>query len=699
MDLSADSFYKIRRIITYSLENTYPSPKDELDSVIRQDFFKDIYFDRPQQESSIRAWIESESPDLGRIIGVQGSGKSTVLRKVEHLLDSKIFPFLSINFQTFFEQELEKEPDSLWKTFIDDYLKGLLTEKFFVEERIYKFFKYFLYEDTPIQRSFHDERDAVHSIFIKSERKEKEADWFNSMLHSSAMVSIKNKIKNKLSLEHYLLAAMMEQDRSIKRFIIVFDNVDRVPRKFQCRLYEIADDLRTTHKSICSVIIASRKETCHPPEICNVNASPIAEFGIYEGGEGGKSKLSQDDFFGIVRKRIKYINEHRLVNGEDIVLFETVSSACEEMYKASRETPLINLANQSLRDALRYHCSFIEFLLSEFLYEELKEIIHKPGHNTFLLSCLYGWITQYREILDKQCVNVVHLLDKCKTKEFKNIRGCDLSYLILVCLHNFKTRNLKNPSGTEVLDLFKPLSVKKEEFLIELFKLWELHNYEFGKIINIYQDPLPNHWRDISMDADLEINFRAETLIKQVAISFTFISKLLYDMDDNYFYPVQQKKKIKRYYDLANISQHFDYNVQFLYRLGFLHLLELHKIRTCYNHINWLSRYTSTFCIDKKLQLTRIISRNRRYISNYLDDRVSLSTSIRESLIKNLGVLNLLDELYLKQVESFTPDNISDTNIINFPLIHSNISEYNRLPAIEDILSNSANYRNIRNLL
>jgi len=85
-------------IVTFGYELTYATPKNVLNTELRQLFFSEMYCERPLLEEKLRAFCTSQGAGLGVVIGVQGSGKSTIVQVVQSQLDPSHFPFLLINF-------------------------------------------------------------------------------------------------------------------------------------------------------------------------------------------------------------------------------------------------------------------------------------------------------------------------------------------------------------------------------------------------------------------------------------------------------------------------------------------------------------------------------------------------------------------------------------------------------------------------
>jgi len=672
---------EFKMVLAYGLDNAYSTAKNEIDNKFRLSFFDEIYCSRPYSEDKIIDWIKSQIGDFGIIVGVQGCGKSTIVKLLERELDINEYPILSIDFRIFYPKRLEPINRKCWKLEIENCLKEILTNRYFPDLRIDGYFSTYLYVDSDTKETFLDEKNQLHRLYElfrreNPESKINEMDWFKSNQYSKSLRTIISGIDKKMTLEHYLKASRKESNNNIVQFIIIFDNVDRIPKYYQSDLYQIAEDIRSHHHTSVNTLITTRKETCHPPaQICNINPASIMEFGIFGSRESEKNKLTQDDFNKLLLRRIVYYDKH--FNKDKEVEKNNIIKLSKLLRKEYVDLYLINLANQSIREALLYHYQFIKYLFEQYPDDKLFSNINRPSGGSFLMSCFYGWISTYSMVLKKQCVNVVELVKHCwKEKQYKGITGCDLSYLILVCLHNFNRRYGRNPTFSELKNKFQVLKYSENRIREELFKLWELYKEDFGYIINIYQLKMPEGPTDIKENSEIEINFRGESLIKHISVSFTFINRILFDTRDQDFYDLEKRRAINEksnYYDIYNVVAHSKYTVVFLYRLALLHSLELHKIRSRYNVFNWYDEYASDFCIDKKLQLKRIIRSNTVFINKIIDTK-EIDTYGRNILKLRLKQLDILDRIYDRQVESFTLENLTDTKIINYvKFINENI--------------------------
>ena len=306
IDISESLFNSFRQTINYGFEDTYVTKENPFETEMRDAFFTDLYVSRLQDETEISTWMTTHANDLGLVVGVQGCGKSTILKKIRNTIDEELYPILCINIRNIYEALGKLAPEH-WKPVVDEALKGELTARFFKKERIDHFFGYFLYEVPEAEQIFLEELNSIsrlHKLSLATEHSEDnphiddEQAWFEaSRMKNSDLVKISGSISMKLGLKHYLIASRIVSPQ-VKHFIIILDNVDCVPRQHQYYLYEIADEIRAIHLTSCNVVIATRKETCHPPsDVCNTSASPIVRLGFYSPEVAEERILTSKEFF------------------------------------------------------------------------------------------------------------------------------------------------------------------------------------------------------------------------------------------------------------------------------------------------------------------------------------------------------------------------------------------------------------------
>ena len=664
-------------IVTFGYELTYATPKNVLNTELRQLFFSEMYCERPLLEEKLRAFCTSQGAGLGVVIGVQGSGKSTIVQVVQSQLDPSHFPFLLINFKAFYTDKLSWEPIGKWRKIVEDNLKQQITARFLDQDRIDKWFTHFLFEDPETRAMFKDELDEIHRLYqhdrfrAGSAYPNDEKQWFATQL--PRFPNLATSIGRQLTLEHYFKAARLQTSNAIEQFVVVFDNVDRVERQRQADVYQIAEDLRATHTTSANIIITTRKETCHPPEeVCNAHPAPIMEIGLYGNRERDKSLLSPDQFEQILARRLTCFKS--LSKGAEFT--NNIIALSRSLKEEYSEIVLINVANQSIRDALHYHCAFVEYLLDQYPPDELySRLCQRGGVGSFLISCLYGWVARHGAVLNHQSLNLVELLDECRrVHQYKGIAGCDLSYLLLVCLYNCHRRHAANPLVSELFARFAPLKYSPEKLRKALFDLWSLRELEFGNVLNIYQKHLPKVSADIRDDAECELNFRGETLIQRVSVSFTFINRLLFDKGHDDFYPIKERRAVDRYYEIGHLPRHAHWSCRFLFDLAFLHSLELHKIRTRYASADWYDRYAHDFCIDHDLQVQRIIDSHCGFLVKAIQyhgahEGLEWTSGVRWAI----DALTTLSGLYDTQLKLLTPESEHQKWVIDFSKIFTSI--------------------------
>jgi hypothetical protein len=401
--------------------------------------------------------------------------------------------------------------------------------------------------------------------------------------------------------------------------------------------------------------------------------------------------LTTAEFQEILERRLKYF----VSIGKSHKYAEHIVAISRSLRDEYAEIILIEVANQSIRDALRYHCDFVKYLLEEYPVEEIySRLTSKAGVGSFLISCLYGWIATHGSVLNKQCLNVVELVDECALLHFIGITGCDLTYLLLVCLFNYHRRHKNNPLVRDLFSRFRTLQYDPELIRLALFDLWDLRNAEFGQVLSIYQKDLPRTAGDIRDDAEVELNFRGDRLVHKVSVSFTFINRLLYDKNKDDFYPRKDKSNVKRYYEIKYLPQHAKWSCKFLYALGFLHSLELHKIRTRYGKVDWFNQYAYDFCIGRDLQLQRIIDSHCAFLNKAIEHhRKQEGEEWCRKIKEAISWLICLSKMYDLQVKYLRHDNVQEKWVLDYEALLAAVWERRADPSDPSRLFSSSKYR------
>jgi len=689
MKLNFDSLMHYRAFVNYSyveVSEDLRRSDESLQKILKKNFFAHIYHCRPDAEEKLMAWIKLDNTELGIIVGAQGSGKSTIIRKIIDEVDNDKYCVVVLDMEKVYcdvEDDVEGGNLKVWKDFVEGIIEDYILENYY-NANFSDFLTYLLFSGkTNLRKGLLKFIDGIEDLYAKYKLEARKkgsvlsvSDWFVDFRHEDRIQDIKKEITNKLRLSHYIESVFELKKGIFSHFIIVLDNVDRVPIKYQPYMYKMANDILNKNSALVNVIISTRRETAHFPEdIPGERSVPFIQLGVY-GDHKQNYKWTQDEFNDILANRNAFFLEAStkgLIALDPQVAYQYIKIS-EYLVDVYASTVLVNIANQSIRDALKYHTEFIEYLYSEYdnSYSKLLSILEKEEvRPIFLLSALYGFLTKYSDVLDEQCIDLVKLVYVCNKNNYKGIAGCDLSYLLLVSIYNYKSKfRHKSPTVKNVFDKFNLFSVNagvdKQLIKSHIFELYKLRSKDFGYILNIIgQSKAPISPSEIDDDAELELTFRGELLIKTVSVSFTFINRLLYNMNSDFYYKKSDAESFGSYYNLENIPRHAFNQARFLSEVAFMHALELHRIRSTINREDWYDKYISLFSVDGKLQLQRIIESNVKFLYSF-NAISSFSYIIRNPVKKIIDWLGILNELYISEVKGFRLDNADNTLILDY---------------------------------
>jgi hypothetical protein len=660
-------FKKYRAIMRFALEETRQDDLERREKYIQElenSFYDSIYFERDLLEQEIKEDILFDSSVL-TIQGTEGCGKTTVLKKVADELHQDGYPCIKLDFNFLYHDvfvECRDEPS--WINKIGEQLSKTISQKHFSlsdDDNLEFLYESYLFpeekqtkiESNDLTRELIEEYKYKKSEVPEHERKLKE--WYrNNKFENETIRSIRNKILDRTNYAHYILA-FMKITKNHNKMIVILDNVDRIPREYQPNCFHFGIDFYNNLKHCAKIIVCIREENAHyPRNSAAIQSAAITPLKVLDKKAKDRRRQILDpyDFHKILQRRYDFYKDY----AEDNNFCELIGSLTNFLKREYAEFLLIDLANQSIRTALDYHCIFVYHLIKK--YSESRDINkierilntykNKPGKvSSFLNSHLFGWIAKYTEDLDMQSLNIVKLYSACRSKDYRAV-GCDLGYLILV--------NLNNERGpvklSKIIQNLAILGFEKSDIKKRIYELYNLRNREFGYVITIWNDDIIEDVDSLKDYTKIEINYRGKTLIDSIATSFTFISRLLFFTD----YYKGRKSLVGNYYNFRNVVNHSRNNLRFLSKIAWLHSLELIRICIKMNDRNWLAKYKRRFCVKNQLQLEKIIESNKKYLEKvkpHLD-----KNGDENQIVVHIKIFDKLMKLYQNQIETLTSDTI-----------------------------------------
>ena len=648
------------QIITFSLDGAFRNTKaknKEIYDELTRIFYKDLYHKREWAEEEMRLLINGSQRVLS-FEGIEGCGKSTITRRVLSEL-KKEYPSLVLDFNILTNDQALNAASNYasFNAAIADILRRELISEFFEKhpERMEALYRFALFPDEVLSsRDFVDERMEMHSLVernISSVDKEEMQKWYIKNRTTEAVRNIIVKIYKKITYSH-LIIVLRDQLPFNERFIVVFDNVDRLPRQWQPYCYNFALSFNNEMYEFAKPILNIRPENAHlPVEITGQRSEHVDSIRLVDLGKGNdfNSYLDSDGFHRILHSRQK---AYSLLCSNSALTYKLnlLTNALKDQYG---ELILIDLANQSIRSALEYHCKFLRYLLETCPFESLKDLIIKNKHRSLLVSCFLGWIAEQGEVLSDQNLNLAKLVNEANRNDF-HTRGCDLSYLILVCL----SKQTVNSQGEEIYRIsFKSLVSRlailgftEEEVREEIYHLYFNKNKEFGHIISISNDEIVHDQESVKPKTRISLNFRGLRLLETVSVMFFFVNRLLNKTNGK---TVTNMRGEFGYYDYSNYCVHARENVVLLAQVAKLHSIELIRIAERMDSDNWLNQYKRYFTVNSDLQLTRLILSNSRFLSG---SQTHIPSSAHTDILKLVDTMYVLLNLYKRCIENINAD-------------------------------------------
>ncbi len=668
-DLLGFALYE--KIITFSLDTSWRGERDGdngLTGKLSAQFYDRMYFDREWAEDKIEASIRGSDQVLS-IEGIEGCGKSTTTKRVlDSLKDDYRSIVLDFNKLASRDDFVSTRGDyAAFKIAMEKALKdSLLAEDILEPADLPRGATEGRDGDSPQERSVEDRMQALHeyALFSQSELPRNdfararlsllsmargEVDisdrdavlgWFRNNMGRGEIKQLVERINDEIRYVHIIDVA---QELFHTGLVVVLDNVDRLQHVCQPLCYDFALSFNNEVEDRAKIIINIRPENAHTPEgsmgprsehVDTVKLVAIGHLQCY---------LDSDHFHDILNKRQSMYIEH--VGGTTLSSkLQLIASALKDQYA---EVVLIDLANQSIRSALKYHCDFLRHVLSHCPFEAFMELRKNESHRSLLTSLLLGWIAECGQVLSEQHLNLAHIVQKAESSGFTE-RGCDLSYLILVRLekqtispHGETIYRVPLKALTNDLGL---LGFEPEEVRNEVYHLFFLKNRDFGHIISVSNDEVVHNVESISEETTVALNFRGKRLVQSVSTMFFFVNRLHHNTKDT---DILEFEGEFGYYSYSQYGVHAKANVILFARVARLHTVELRRIAGSIGGIDWYDKYKKRFTIAGRLQLTRVLQSNIAFLNA---SRRHLSSGVEQEVKNLVETMNLLISFYEKQV-------------------------------------------------
>jgi|GEM_PF-4040267 len=489
-------------------------------------------------------------------------------------------------------------------------------------------------------------------------------EWFWENQDKDDLQQIKKKIFEKISVEHLLVIIRQIICRG-EKIVLLLDNIDRLQRGSQPYCYDYALALNNNVNRCSKIIVAVRHENAHLPlEIQGQHSENYDRIYLayHSYRSSMKTYLDPEGFHDILNSRIIcYEKNCGLVDFDYKIKYLT-----DELKSQYIEYKMIDLANQSIRQALSYHCDLIEYILDNFDFKYIEGYLREPQKKSpFLTSLFVSWVVNNDEVIDDQSLNIVKILRESERQGYRPI-GCDLSYLILTNLYKETIsedgREIKTVSIGELVENLGVLGFEGQEVKEKILILYNNKNKDFGHIIYISNDELVDGINSLSDEMKISLNYRGRCLVREISITFTFLNKIIHNSG---FGSSAVSADEMVYHEFASYLDHGFENLGLMYRIAYLHALELIRISKCMTSYGdrWLTKYKNMFCVEGELQLVRMINSHLAFLENivrfYDGDKKKQAFGL-------IAKYKLLKNLYIDDTESI---NFETHDIYNYKKI------------------------------
>jgi len=599
----------LREIIAFDIDG---APKEELIkravSLSKDEFLEELYVPHPNEDEIKDLLFTSDQ--ISCVVGVKGSGKTTVISKLLHKNIPKGVAFIKINFDK--EAVNFDTPDSDWSV-KEKWLRtskkrliALIRKKLFAtylrnyDEELEEFCRRLMGEEsiTEMEAVYHDVRNhriEARNLMVRSKFKGKFEEFLFEEENADLTLYINKFMVKNLSLVQ--LFWFMYDKKICDRIILVFDQVDSLPNAFQPYYLHIAVELHQSLQEFVRCVIAIRKENIHRPSQYSQGGNAIFMRLVYiqkseehEIVEKSAVEIGEPDMElmeRILEQRTKLFDKLGAIIPEASVVSKIVSIT-KKIYQTYLSEKFYRIANGSLRSMLDFHASFIEFILSEV--EDLETLVRNQSDDPDRLGSLfYRWLVTVGErTLAIKLYNPVEALSNWTTSKI----GCFPQYLILGFLYNRKhdpsKRHYYYSTVSEIVDELVILGYEEEEIISDIFKLHSFGQRP-GQLIEMRSKELTGTISadSMSLGDHLWITPRGEESIESCSHKFFYVME-------------QINSRLKQTRDKFTFDDYVARDLKYITLVSKIHQEGLRRVRDIYEDIygnGWYDVYCQRFCI------------------------------------------------------------------------------------------------------
>ena len=599
--------------------------------------------------------------ELTCIVGPRGCGKTTTLIKILIKDCPSEFSYIRIDFskESNLIRHLKKEEPSNFENELRKRINSLLRNKFYDGKNIGYLSDLSIellkkppgnYDYRNVYEDYIDERQDAMFAYIDSGQNVPYDEWLQNR-EDPVVNNLVNSVMKKVGIKQ-LIWGLLKFDRC-KKFMMIFDNVDRIPNFFQPYYLSVANDIQNDIGTFSKCVVAIREENIkRPKENSDYQADFIELVYLREkrsipikNKKEVNMPLVRDDFTNsIIQNRLNFAKKIDLENIRKLSKKETkenwklIRRITYQITKTYFREKLSKIANCSIRIVLDVYYDFLEYILSRGR-EEILTALDSPMCSRIFESYFYSWLIQNGGKLDLYLYNLVRLYYKWKES---GELGCFPEHLVLTYLYNKK--KIIEKSGrryhfTKVGEVYEELLVlgfSPDEIKKAILDLYYVDPV-FGQMIDMrnFKETSKVTVSSIDMDDQVWILPRGEICCSDTTHKYTYFIENIY----RHHHP---HKNV----DLIEILEsHIGEDVKFLCKIARMHLEGLVKIKNnLYQEYGdqWLKKYKEKFCIGGHLQLNRIIYNHYQYLKKFhKTDELKALRKLRKNFNKEVKRISL----------------------------------------------------------
>lgn len=224
------------------------------------------------------------------------------------------------------------------------------------------------------------------------------------------------------------------------------------------------------------------------------------------------------------------LNKYKLelIKGQQ---FEHVKTLSKRIIKVFHDENIIFLVNNSIREYLRIHSAFLDYIIKIGRYKE-GTIMLEELSSSHLTTLFYSWIYTVEKSFGIESFNVIEEMAKLQVEKDSSQVGCFLPYMILTRIWNKSIHvngiatYTSNPRIKDVVkDLVTDLKFKEEDVLEAMFKLYDSRNKgDFIVIDSKKPIEIPEHiLNDVS--ATVRVTYRGKATLGYTINSYGYLKE------------------------------------------------------------------------------------------------------------------------------------------------------------------------------